>query len=71
MRLKNIFAVCLGIVACSNVMFINDAFASNLDTYRSLLEKRSYQIKYVEVTPDAIKLRKKYLDPGERHKKNK
>ena len=53
MKLKNIFAMCLGIVACSGTMFVNDVFASNLDTYRSLLEKRSYQIKYVEVTPEA------------------
>ena len=70
----------LDVNPCKNKNLTNTR-SSGADEAINLIKPRTFSLEealefieddeYVEVTPDAIRLRKKYLNPGERHKKNK
>lgn len=51
MKLKIICSLALGVVMGIGCM-IGDAEAAKIDAYKSLLEKKTYTIRYVDVTPE-------------------
>lgn len=52
MKFNKIFKVLLPVAICTCCVMSSDAEARNSDTYRNLLMKKTYTIKYVDITPE-------------------